>query len=166
MTHLELTENTLHSKSGAWISAFPPGFTSLVSLDFEDLEHEVDFHALESLITRCTGLKTLKLNRSVTIGHLRHILSKSPNLSVLGTGSFSPSMSREEFLDACNVFRGCKKLHTLSGFWVVAPGYLSVINPIGANLVAVNLSYSPICDGELADLVSQCHHICKLWVSS
>eukprot|EP00250_Pteridium_aquilinum_P003316 c13637_g2_i1 orf=90-1904(+) len=165
LTHLELTENILNHKTGAWLGAFPVGCSSLVSLNFEDLDHDdVDFDALEHLVSQCRGLKTLKLNRAVTLVQLQRLLLKCPQLTELGTGSFSPAVTREEQAKVYNGFSSCTQLQTLSGFWVVTPGYLSVIYPICSNLVSLNLSYSPICDGELADLVCQCRNIRKLWL--
>ncbi|MCO5566442.1 hypothetical protein L7F22_020119 [Adiantum nelumboides] len=165
LMHLELTENILNHKSGAWLCAFPTGCTSLVSLDFEDLEHDdVDFDALEGLISQCRNLRTLKLNRAVTPVQLQRLLLKCPQLMELGTGLFSPGVSRKEQDKLTECFGKCSQLRTLSGFWVVAPGHLSVIHPLCSNLVSLNLSYSPICDGELADLISLCPKIRKLWL--
>ncbi|MCO5562009.1 hypothetical protein L7F22_015635 [Adiantum nelumboides] len=87
-----------------------------------------------------------------------------PQLTELGTGSFSPGVSQEEQATLRDGFAKCSQIHALSGFWEVTPGHLSVIYPLCSNLVSLNLSYSPICDGELADLVSQCSNIQKLWV--
>ncbi|KAH7447204.1 hypothetical protein KP509_01G096900 [Ceratopteris richardii] len=165
LVHLELTENNLNNKTGAWLRAFPSGFTSLVSLSFEDIDHEdMDFDALEGLISRCRNLKTLKLNRNVSLAQLQRVLVRCPQLLELGTGSFSPGLSREEQSSLCDSFQKCTQLRTLSGFWVVTPGHLPAIYTVCSNLVSLNLSYAPICDGELADLVAHCPNIQKLWL--
>ena len=162
---MELTENTLDQVSGTWLNAFSPGCTSLVSLDFKDLDHELDFEALESLVNRCTGLEILKLNRAVSLTQLKLLVSKLPHLIELGVGSFSPAVPVEDQTSLSVCLRNCTQLRSLSGFWIITPGYLSIIYPICSSLVSLNLSYSPICDGELADVVSHCYNLRKLWVS-
>ncbi|KAH7433532.1 hypothetical protein KP509_07G073600 [Ceratopteris richardii] len=165
LTHLELTENILNHKTGSWLHAFPSGLTSLVSLSFEDIDHEdMDFDALEVLLSQCRGLKTLRLNRNVPLIQLQRVISICPQLVELGTGSFSPALSQKAQYTLRQSFQKCSELRTLSGFWSVAPGHLPTIYPICSNLVSLNLSYAPICDVELADLVSHCSNIQKLWL--
>ena len=52
----------------------------------------VNFDSIESLVTRCTSLKSLKLNKNVTLEQLQHLTVNSPGLTKMGTGSYSQEM--------------------------------------------------------------------------
>lgn len=164
LSHLDLAENTLTHSSGSWLNAFPETCDSLVSLNFENLDGDVDFITLERLVTKCTALQTLKLNRSVSLVQLQPLLSQAPQLIELGTGSFFPALTSESQAELCNAFRECTQLQSLSGFWNVAPDHLPVLYPVCSNLLSLNLSYSPITDEELASVVSQCKKLRRLWL--
>eukprot|EP00249_Psilotum_nudum_P016415 c25814_g1_i1 orf=251-1690(+) len=164
LTHLDLTENSVIDKSGSWLSSFPDTCTSLVSLNFENLESEVEFESLERLVSRCTTLKTLKLNRAISLLQLQRLLSIASDLTELGTGSFSQWLMSDEHAKLESSFSGCKELQSLSGFWEVAPAHLSVVYPVCSNLTSLNLSYSPISDMELAELVNHCQKLQRLWL--
>lgn len=164
LTHLDLTENIINNKSGSWLNAFPETCTSLVSLNFENLDNEVDFPTLEELVARCTSLRTLKLNRSVSLKQLQRLLSRAPLLVELGTGSFSPALTTEDEANVRDTFSRCSQLQSLSGFWDVAPAHLPIIYPVCSNLLSLNLSYSPVTDMELVDIVNECQKLRRLWL--
>lgn len=150
--------------SGSWLNCFPEMCTTLVSLNFENLQSEVDFQVLERLVTKCTGLKTLKLNRSVSVVQLQVLLCRAPQLIELGTGSFSQELTSEDSVRLQNSFSDCRNLTSLSGFWEVAPGHLSIIYPVCKKLISLNLSYAPVNNTELAELASQCQNLRRLWI--
>ena len=151
--------------SGNWLSHFPDNYTSLVSLNIACLVSEVSFSALERLVGRCPNLRTLRLNRPVPLDRLANLLSRAPRLVELGTGAYTSDLRPDVFSNLSGAFSGCKELKSLSGFWDVAPGYLSAVYPICSRLTTLNLSYAtPIPSSDLIKLVSQCQNLQKLWV--
>eukprot|EP00249_Psilotum_nudum_P019263 c27171_g1_i2 orf=401-2113(-) len=164
LTHLDLTENTVVHESGSWLSGFPETCSSLVSLNFENLQSEVNFEALEKLVSRCSAMRILKLNRSVSLSQLQSLLLNAVQLTELGTGSFFQELTSEEHVRLQSSFSNLKELQSLSGFWEVSATQLPVIYPVCSNLLSLNLSYSPISDLELSELVSHCHRLQRLWL--
>eukprot|EP00249_Psilotum_nudum_P019266 c27171_g2_i3 orf=738-2528(-) len=164
LTQLDLTENAVIDESGTWLSNFPETCTSLVSLNFENLQSEVEFEALEKLVSRSKALRTLKLNRSISLSQLQSLLFKAAQLTELGTGSFFQELTPAEHISLQSAFGTLKELRSLSGFWEVSAAQLPAIYPVCSNLLSLNLSYSPISDLELSELVSHCHRLQRLWL--
>ncbi len=150
LAELELQENDIEFRSGAWLTGFPETYTSLVSLNFATVRSKVnyvDIVALEHLVARCPLLKTLKLNKEITPDQLQRLLQRSPNLVELGTGSYS------------------KNLRSLSGIWEVVPLFVRTLYPVCPNLTSLNLSDVFLPTTDFARLISYCHKLQRLLVS-
>lgn len=151
--------------SGNWLNDFPETSTSLVSLNISCLLSEVNFSALERLVSRSPNLRTLRLNRAVPLEKLANLLSRAPQLVELGTGAYSADVRQEVFTNLSGAFSACKQLKSLSGFWDVVPAYLTAIYPVCSGLTSLNLSYASVQSPDLIKLVSQCPNLQRLWVS-
>ncbi|XP_039113798.1 transport inhibitor response 1-like protein Os05g0150500 [Dioscorea cayenensis subsp. rotundata] len=161
---LDLQENEVDDRCGNWMSHFPESFTSLVSLNFACLEGEVKLSVLERLVSRCTNLKTLRLNQTVPLERLASILHRAPQLVDLGTGKFSSDYRPELYAKVESAFAGCKQLKSLSGVWDSSPPFLPAVYPVCENLTSLNLSYATVQSPDLIDLISHCRNIQRLWV--
>lgn len=124
----------------------------------------MNFDALERLVARCTSLKSLKLNKSVTLEQLQRLLVKAPQLTELGTGSFSQELKLLQYADLEIAFNNCKGLRILSGFWEVAFPYLPAIYSSCSNLTFLNFSYATVRSLEMGRLIVNCPHLQRLWV--
>lgn len=164
LRELDLRESEVEDQSGHWLSHFPDNYTSLVSLNISCLGSEVSFPALERLVGRCPNLRTLRLNRAVTLDRLANLLRRAPQLVELGTGVYASELQPDVFSNLSGAFSGCKELKGLSGFWDVVPGYLPAVYPICSKLTSLNLSYATIQSPDLIKLVSQCQNLQRLWV--
>eukprot|EP00249_Psilotum_nudum_P022492 c28536_g2_i1 orf=489-2273(-) len=164
LEELDLQESVVDECDESWINCFPETCTSLTSLNISCLSDEVDFGSLEKLVGRCTNLKSLKLNRTVTLDQMQQLLIRAPYLSELGTGSFFEDLSLTQIIELTNVVNKCKNLRNLSGFWEVVPLYLPVIYPLCWNLNYLNLSYAAIPSSEFEKLISHCSTLQRLWV--
>ncbi|XP_031475649.1 transport inhibitor response 1-like protein [Nymphaea colorata] len=163
LTDLELSEDHIDDNGADWLSCFPET-TSLVSLSFECLNSDINFDALERLVSRSPSLKKLRLNNSVSISQLLKLMTKAPHLTHLGAGSFRDEVTPELALQLSAAFRRCKELKCLSGFYDFMPEYLQLIWPVCANLTSLNLSYAPIASDELEEIICFCHQLERLWV--
>ncbi|CAN8230692.1 unnamed protein product [Cochlearia groenlandica] len=162
---LDLIESEVTDDEVDWISCFPEGETCLESLCFECVEPRINFKALEGLVVRSPLLKTLRTNRFVTLEELHQLMVQAPQLTSLGTGSFSPDnadMSEHE-PDYASAFRACKSIVCLSGFREMTPEYLPAIYPVCANLTSLNFSYANISSDMLKPIISNCHNIRIFW---
>ncbi|KAL5986803.1 hypothetical protein ACLOJK_015137 [Asimina triloba] len=164
LTELDVQENGIEDLGGNWLSCFPESFTSLEILNFANLSSEVNFDALERLVSRCKSLKVLKFNKSVSLEQLQRLLMRVPQLTELGTGSFSQDLTLRQYAELESAFSRCKSLHTLSGLWEVTALYLPATYPACANLTFLNLSYAALQSAELAKLLPSCPHLRRLWV--
>ncbi|XP_058090110.1 protein TRANSPORT INHIBITOR RESPONSE 1-like isoform X2 [Magnolia sinica] len=164
LTELDIQENGIDDLGGSWLSCFPESFASLEALNFANLSSEVSFDALERLVTRCKSLKVLKVNKNVTLEQLQRLLVRAPQLTELGTGSFSQELMPRQNAELESVFSHCKNLHTLSGLWEVSALYLQALYPACTNLTFLNLSYAALQSAQLAKLLSSCPHLRRLWV--
>ncbi|KAE9597134.1 hypothetical protein Lal_00007508 [Lupinus albus] len=164
LTELDIQENGIDDKSGNWLSCFPENFTSLEVLNFANLQSVVNFDALEKLVIRCKSLKTLKVNKCVTLEQLQRLLVHAPQLGELGTGSFSQVLTIYKYSELETAFKNCKNLHTISGLWVAAAEYLPVLYPACTNLTFLNFSYVPIDSDDLAKILVHCRKLQRLWV--
>ncbi|QCD84274.1 protein TRANSPORT INHIBITOR RESPONSE 1-like [Vigna unguiculata] len=164
LTELDIQENGIEDKNGNWLSCFPESFTSLEVLNFANLHNDVNFDALEKLVSRCKSLKTLKVNKSVTLEQLQRLLVHAPQLGELGTGSFSQELTAQQSSDLESAFKNCKSFHTLSGLWVATAQYLPVLYPACTNLTFLNFSYAPLNSDDLAKLLVHCPKLERLWV--
>lgn len=164
LTELDLQENDIDEWGGYWLSCFPESFSSLVSLNFACMTSVVNFDSLERLVARCTSLKSLKLNKNVTLEQLQCLLVHAPRLTELGTGSYSQEMRSQQFDNLLAAFNNCKELRILSGFWDVAPVYLPAIYPVCSKLKFLNFSYATIRSSDLGRVVINCPHLQRLWV--
>ncbi|XP_010268854.1 PREDICTED: protein AUXIN SIGNALING F-BOX 3-like [Nelumbo nucifera] len=164
LTELDISENGIDDAGGSWLSCFPDNFTSLEVLNFASLNSKVNFDALERLVVRCKSLKVLKVNKNVTLEQLQRLLVQSPQLTELGTGSFSQELTLEQYSDLENAFSNCKTLHTLSGLSEATSLNLHLICPACTNLTFLNLSDAALQGAELAKLLPNCPLIRRLWV--
>lgn len=161
---LELQECEVGDRGGHWLSCFPESFTSLIALNFASCASEVNFYALERLVARCTSLRSLRLNSAVSFEQLECLVAKAPQLTDLGTGSFSaPKGSSVRNFE--RAISKCTELRSLSGFWLVASKCVPSLYPVCCNLTFLNLSYaSSFRSTEMIKLISNCHKLLRLWV--
>lgn len=164
LTELDIQESGIEDLGGSWLSCFPESFTSLEALNFANLHSEVNFDALERLVTRCKSLKVLKVNKHVTLEQLRRLLVRAPQLTELGTGSFSHDHKLRSDEELESAFTNCRNLNTLSGLWVVSSMYLPTLYPACTNLTFLNLSYAALQSTELAKVLRNCPLLRRLWV--
>lgn len=164
LTELDIQENAMSDESGSWISCFPETFTSLEILNFATTHSEVNFEALEKLITRCKSIKVLKVNESINLEQLNKLLLLAPQLTELCTGNFQQELTPRQFRDLESAFSKCKKLNTISGLWVATSFYLPVLYPACANLTFLNLSYATMGSADLEKLLACCANLRRLWV--
>ncbi|XP_044461789.1 protein TRANSPORT INHIBITOR RESPONSE 1-like [Mangifera indica] len=164
LTELDIQENGVEERSGNWLSCFPESFTSLEVLNFANMSVEVNFDALERLVSRCKSLKVLKVNRSISLEQLQRLLACAPQLVELGTGSFSQELTIRQYAEVESAFNNCKNIHTLSGLWEATSLHLPVLSPACANLTFLNLSYAALQSAELTKLLVHCPHLQRLWV--
>ncbi|XP_071716272.1 transport inhibitor response 1-like protein [Rutidosis leptorrhynchoides] len=167
---LELIEDEVSDDEIDWISCFPlEGTSNLESLCFDCVESAINFDALERLVARSPFLKKLRLNRFVSIGQLYRLTLRAPQLTHLGTGSFSQSenigqqQGDNQELEYRAGFAACKSLVCLSGFREIAPEYLPTIYPVCANLTSLNLSYANVDAEQLKPVIRQCHKLQVFW---
>ncbi|KAG6639688.1 hypothetical protein I3843_10G111200 [Carya illinoinensis] len=164
LTELDIQENDLNDKSGSWLSCFPENFSSLEVLNFANLSNDVNFEALERLVSRCKSLKVLKVNRNITLEQLPRLLIHAPLLTELGTGSFLQEHPACQYSELENAFNKCMNLNTLSGLSEVTALSLPALYPTCANLTFLNLSCAALQSGELAKLLVHCPCLRRLWV--
>ncbi|KAJ4905661.1 GRR1-like protein 1 [Raphanus sativus] len=164
LTELELRECIVEDLGGDWLSYFPETLTSLVSLDFSCLDSEVKLSDLERLVSRSPNLKSLKLNRAVSLHALGSLLCLAPQLVELGTGSFSDKLDQEAVSKLAQVFTELKELKSLSGLWDVLPEYIPLLYSVCPGLTSLNLSYATVQMPDLVELLSRCSNLQKLWV--
>lgn len=164
LTELDIQENGIDDRNGSWLSCFPENFTSLEVLNFANLTSDVNFDALERLVSRCKSMKVLKVNKSICLEQLQRLLVFAPHLVELGTGSFSQELTIHQYADLESAFSNFKNMHTLSGLWEATAIYLPVLYPACANLTFLNLSYAALQSDELANLLSHCPYLQRLWV--
>ncbi|PKA54361.1 Protein transport inhibitor response 1 [Apostasia shenzhenica] len=164
LRELDLQENDVEDNCSYWLSHFPESFNSLVSLNIACLDGEVNFTALERLVSRCSNLKTLRLNHSVTLDRLASILHKASRLVDLGTGRFSADTRPELFAKLESSFAGCRNLKSLSGFWEAIPAYLPTLYSVCDGITSLNLSYATLQSADLTKLVIHCKNLQHLWV--
>lgn len=164
MTELDIQENGIEDISGSWLSCFPESFTSLEVLNFANVNSEVDFDALEKLVSRCKSLKDLKVNKSISLEQLQKLLVLAPQLVDLGTGSFSQELTDDQRAELESAFNKCKNIHKLSGLWQATALYFPALSPVCANLTFLNLSYATLGSSELVKLLMHCPLLKRLWV--
>ncbi|OVA01818.1 Leucine-rich repeat [Macleaya cordata] len=164
---LDLIEAEVVDDDIDWISFFPETGTCLESLTFDCVECAINFEALERLVARSPSLRKLRLNRHVSIGQLHRLMIRAPQLTHLGTGSFSPIDAvpqGEQELDLSSAFTSCRSLICLSGFRDILPDYLPSIYPVCANLTSLNFSYANIEAEQLKSVIRHCHKLQVFWV--
>lgn len=164
LTELDIQENGIDDLGGHWLSCFPESLTSLEILNFASLNSEVSFEALEKLVSRSKSLRVLKVNRNISLDQLQKLLVHAPQLMELGTGTFMQELVSGPVTELKNTFSKCKNLITLSGLWDATPLYLPVIYSACASLTFLNLSYATLRSGELANLLSHCRSLRRLWL--
>ncbi|KAF5746778.1 F-box family protein [Tripterygium wilfordii] len=164
---LDLIESEVTDDEMDWISCFPEGESCLESLIFDCVEFPVNFEALERLVVRSPSLKKLRVNRDISIGQLYCLMIQAPQVTHLGTGSFSlldGVAQAEQEPDYLSAFAACKSLVCLSGFRGIILDYLPVVLPVCANLTSLNFSYANITAVQLKPIISQCHKLQTFWV--
>ncbi|XP_052480065.1 protein TRANSPORT INHIBITOR RESPONSE 1 isoform X2 [Gossypium raimondii] len=163
LRELDLRESEVDDLSGHWLAQFPETCTSLVSLNISCLgSDEVSFSALERLVDRCPNLRSLQLNRAVTLDKIANILRRAPQLVDFGTGNYAAELQPDVFSNLAGAFSSCKELKSLSGFWDVVPAYLPALYSICPRLTSLNLSYATIQSPDLIKLVSHCPRLQRL----
>ncbi|KAH7387757.1 hypothetical protein KP509_16G039600 [Ceratopteris richardii] len=161
---VDLSENKVEGLSGSWLNQFHGFSKSLVSLNLENIRDNLDYEILEELVGRCTMLDSLKLNRSISLTQMEGLLSKAPQLSELGTGSFAGELSADDISRIQRRFSTCQKLTQLSGFWEIGSGTLITVYPVCQSLISLDLSYCLIAPIDFIGLVSQCDNLQRLWI--
>ncbi|XP_058087903.1 transport inhibitor response 1-like protein [Magnolia sinica] len=163
---LDLIDDDVMDDEVDWLAAFPDTHTCLESLIFDCIECPVNFLALEGLVARSPLLKKLKLNRHVSVEQLQRLMFRAPQLTHLGTGSFSSAemTQGDQEVDLYSAFAACKSLICLSGFRDIVPDYLPTITPVCGNLTALNLSYANISSEQLRSVILYCHKLQTFWV--
>ncbi|KAL5986808.1 hypothetical protein ACLOJK_015142 [Asimina triloba] len=164
LIELDMEENWIEDLGGDWLSCFPESFTSLEILNFANLSSEVNFGALERLVSRCKSLKVLKLNKRITLEQLQRLIVRAPQLTELGTGSLSQDFTPGLYAELETAFTHCNNLHSLSGLWELTAPYLPALYPACTNITFLNLSYAALQSAELAELLSNCPQLRRLWV--
>ncbi|VVB15511.1 unnamed protein product [Arabis nemorensis] len=162
---LDLIESEVSDDEVDWISCFPEDVTNLESLAFDCVEAPINFKALESLVGRSPFLKKLRLNRFVSLEELHRLLLGAPQLTSLGTGSFSHDNApqSEQEPDYAAAFRACKSVVCLSGFRELMPEYLPAIFPVCANLTSLNFSYANVSPDMFKPIIHNCHKLQVFW---
>ncbi|KAF3451569.1 hypothetical protein FNV43_RR07664 [Rhamnella rubrinervis] len=164
LVELDIQENDIDDKNGGWLSCFPETSTSLEIINFANLNSDVNFDALERLVSRCKLLKVLKVNKNITLEQLQKLLSRAPHLMELGTGTFLQELTANQYSELEGAFNSCKNLRTLSGLWEATALYLPVLYPACASLTFLNLSYATLQSSEFTKLLSHCPNLRRLWV--
>ncbi|KAG1326309.1 transport inhibitor response 1-like protein [Cocos nucifera] len=164
LRELDLQETVVEENCVHWLSHFPESSTSLVNLSIASLEEDVNLAVLEHLVSRCTNLKTLKLNYAVPLDRLVNLLRRAPQLANLGTGRFTAEYRPELFSKLESAFASCKSMKSLSGICEAVPEYLPAIYPICDGLTSLNLCDAPVNGASLTKLVSRCKNLQRLWV--
>ncbi|KAL3675086.1 hypothetical protein R1sor_025034 [Riccia sorocarpa] len=164
LARLDLEENDLDLRGGEWLSAFPETHTSLVSLNFATVDSPIDITALERLVERSQGLKSLKVHRDVNLEQLNRLLVRAPNLVELGSGSYTQTLSWNQLAELSGALQKCKNLRSLSGFFELQPVYVPSLFLLCLNLTTLNLSYVRLHTNELTKLMSYCHSLERLLV--
>ncbi|KAK6940219.1 COI1, F-box [Dillenia turbinata] len=164
---LDLIEDEVADDEVDWISCFPENETRLESLIFDCVDCAINFELLEKLVARSPFLKKLRLNRLVSIGQLYHLMIRAPQLTHLGTGSFSHTdivAQTDQEPDIASAFSACKSLVCLSGFREIIADYIPAIYPVCANLTSLNFSYANITAEQLKSVICHCHKLQTFWV--
>ncbi|KAM0934836.1 putative leucine-rich repeat domain superfamily [Dioscorea sansibarensis] len=121
----------MEDRGSQWLSYIPESSTSLVTLNIACLEGEVNAGALGRLVSRSPNLRILGLNHAVSVETLAKILACAPQLVDLETGSF---MLTDRHSDAYHklygIFHKSKYLRSMSGLWNAAPHCLPALYPI------------------------------------
>lgn len=165
LAQLDLEENDILDRGGQWLSCFPDTHTSLVSLNFATVNGAIDFEALERLVDRSKGLKSLKVPKDVSLEQLQRLLVRAPQLTELGTGSYSQILRWGQYAELTTAFNKCKGLRSMSGFWEVHPTYVPSLYSVCLNLTSLNLSDVMLHTTELSKLITYCHNLERLLVS-
>ncbi|XP_010530111.1 PREDICTED: transport inhibitor response 1-like protein [Tarenaya hassleriana] len=162
---LDLIESEVTDDEVDWISCFPEGEIHLESLTFDCVEAPINFEALERLVIRSPFLRKLRVNRFVSIEELHRLMVRAPQITSIGTGSFSPDNMPDPELetDYASAFRACKSIVCLSGFRELMPEYLPAIYPVCANLTSLNFSYANITPEMLKPVIRNCHKLQVFW---
>ncbi|KAM0870074.1 hypothetical protein ACQ4PT_040264 [Festuca glaucescens] len=165
LRELDLQENEVDDRGPRWLSCFPDSCTSLASLNFACIKGEVNAGALERLVARSPNLRSLRLNRSVSVDTLSKILMRTPNLEDLGTGNLTEDFQTESYQRLTVALEKCKMLKSLSGFWDASPFCVPCIYPVCAQLTGLNLSYAPTLESsDLTKMIRHCVKLQRLWV--
>jgi hypothetical protein len=165
LRELDLQENDVEDRGPKWLSCFPDSCTSLVSLNFACIKGEVDSASLERLVAKSPNLRSLRLNRAVSVDTLSKVLMRTPNLEDLGTGNLTDEFQIESYTRLNNALEKCKLLKSLSGFWDASPVCVPFIYPLCHQLTGLNLSYTPTLDySDLTKMIGRCVKLQRLWV--
>lgn len=164
---LDLFDDEVVEDGEDWISCFPKTTNCLESLSFDCVESPINFDELENLVGRSPLLKKLRLNRHVSVGQLQKLMLRAPQLTHLGTGSFSSGdngQGENQLADLYSAFSACKYLIRLSGFRDIVADFLPALSPVCTNLTSLNLSYANVTCEQLKPVIVHCHKLQRFWV--
>lgn len=167
LKELDLQKSCVKHQDHQWINCFPKSSTSLECLNFSCLTGEVNAVALEELVARSPNLKSLRLNLAVPFDVLSRILSRTPKLEDLGTGSFLQGNDPAAYASLCRALENCTSLKSISGFWDAPGFYVQGIlsNCKIRNLTCLNLSYATLIQStQLIGIIRHCKKLHVLWV--
>lgn len=167
LAELDLHENDIFVRNGDWLTAFPETQTSLECLNFATVKSKIDesdFQSLEALVSRCSNLKRLKLNREINLDQLRQLLLRAPQLEELGTGLYNQSLSWGKLHDLQGSLVRCKNLRSLSGLWNVVPLCIPTMYPICLELTSLDLSNVLLSTQDFSKLITYCVKLQRLLV--
>ncbi|XP_051126248.1 protein TRANSPORT INHIBITOR RESPONSE 1-like [Andrographis paniculata] len=165
LTELDIQDSVTIEVGGSWLSCFPEDFSSLEVLNFASLSSVVNFDDLERLVSRSKSLRVLKVNESITLEQLHRLLVHAPQITELGTGSFSQELTHRQYEDIQSAFSNCRNLEVLSGLWEGATSLnLPVLYGACANLTFLNLNEVPLQSSEFSMLLAHCPDLRRLWV--
>ncbi|KZV57587.1 hypothetical protein F511_03047 [Dorcoceras hygrometricum] len=165
LTELDIQDIATDDFSGDWLSCFPENFSSLEILNFACLNSEIEFDKLERLVSRCTSLRVLKVNESISLDQLQRLLVLAPQLKELGTGSFFPELTPRQYQEVESAFCNVGNLQALSGLWDATASYLPVLYGACASLSFLNLSDAALQSAAFVKLLSHCPNLRRLWVA-
>ncbi|GAB2231462.1 hypothetical protein Droror1_Dr00010469 [Drosera rotundifolia] len=164
LVELDIQENGIDDRSSCWLSCFPESLTSLEILNFSHLTTEVNFPVLERLVARCKSLKVLMVNKNINLEQLQKLLVLAPQLTKLGTGTFSQELNSPQYEALESSFNRCRNLLTLSGLLEANSFYLRAIYPACKKLTFLNLCDTTLRSDDLAKLLAHCPNLRRLWV--
>ncbi|KAG0583894.1 hypothetical protein M758_3G169100 [Ceratodon purpureus] len=154
---LSLEDSDVEDLGGEWLHALARYNSTLEELHFGVLGiGDIDIADLFTLAEKCKSLVSLKVGE-IEMLDMVDVLSRTPYLEELGTGSFNYLGDEDD--DAAAPIPLPKHLKSLSGMWSLMDVGLPTILPVAANLRKLDLKYTLLsCEGHTL-LLSHCHSL-------